>query len=172
VEGRAGNGMHINFSVAKGKENVSFEPVVAGILKYVADMTLFLNPGRGSYNRLGSSKAPEYISWAKENRSALIRIPAASGEYVRAELRSPDPSSNPYLAFGLLIYAGLEGLENGLVPPAAIETNLYTESEKNSSLAKLPSSLKDAAELAGASEFIKKYVPEEILSSYLKRAEK
>ena len=172
VEGKAGNGMHINFSVAKGKENVSFEPVVAGILKYVADMTLFLNPSKGSYNRLGSSKAPEYISWARENRSALIRIPAASGEYVRAELRSPDPSANPYLAFGLLIYAGLEGLENGLVPPTAIETNLYADGEKNPSLAKLPSSLKDAAELAQTSEFIKKYVPEEILSSYLKRAEK
>ena len=82
------------------------------------------------------------------------------------------PSSNPYLAFGLLIYAGLEGLENGLVPPTVIETNLYADGEKNPSLAKLPSSLKDAAELAQTSEFIKKYVPEEILSSYLKRAEK
>jgi glutamine synthetase len=171
VAGRSGNGMHINFSVKKGKEDVSFEPVVAGILDHIQDITLFLNPDKRSYDRLGSDKAPEYISWARENRSALIRIPAASGEFVRAELRSPDPSSNPYLAFGLLIYAGLEGLEKGLVPPAPIDTNLYAAGDPEGKFKKLPSSLRDSAELAGASDFIKKYVPEEILSAYLKRAE-
>ena len=62
-------------------------------------------------------KAPKYVSWSEENRSQLIRLPAASGEYRRAELRSPDPTANPYLAFALMIWAGLYGVQNGLEPP-------------------------------------------------------
>ena len=89
-------------------------------------LTAFLNPTANSYLRLGSSKAPGYITWSSENRSQLIRIPAAVGEFRRAELRSADPSANPYLAFAMLIYAGRYGIKQGLTLPAPADFNLYT----------------------------------------------
>ena len=97
--GQPGNGMHINIS-AKSRDGAEVMPqIIAGILAHIAEMTVFLNTREESYHRFGSSKAPRYISWSSENRSQLIRIPAAQGEYRRAELRSPDPLCSPYLAF-------------------------------------------------------------------------
>ena len=87
---------------------------IAGVLDKICDMTAFLNPTENSYLRFGENKAPGYVSWSSENRSQLVRIPAAVGEYRRAELRSPDPTANPYLAFALIIYAGLHGIKTGL----------------------------------------------------------
>ena len=112
-----GSGMHINLSVKASSGADVMPQVMAGILNHVYDLTVFLNPVDASYRRLGCRKAPRYISWSSENRSQLIRIPAASGEYRRAELRSPDPSCNPYLAFALLIYAGLDGVRPRLPCP-------------------------------------------------------
>ena len=89
------------------------------------DMTVFLNSTESSYRRFGSNKAPKYISWSSENRSQLVRIPAAIGEYRRVELRSPDPSANTYLVFALVIYAVLDGIEHKLEPPAPADINLY-----------------------------------------------
>ncbi len=83
--------------------------MIAGILRNVGAMTAFFNPDGHSYKRLEISKAPRYVSWSHENRSQLVRVPAAVGEYRRAELRSPDPTANPYLAFALMIYADLMG---------------------------------------------------------------
>ena len=167
-KGKPGNGMHINFSVKKGNEDVDLEPVIAGILEHIAEMTLILNPIRESYDRIGALKAPGYITWAKENRSALIRIPAAFGEYVRGELRSPDACANPYLAFGLLIYAGLEGLEKGLKAPEPVNTNLSTAGEEvTKDLKKLPMSLEDAVSTASKGNFVVEKLPSEILASYL-----
>ena len=82
------------------------DAVIAGILDKISEMTLFLNPLENSYERFGQNKAPLYISWSKENRSQLVRVPAALGEYQRVELRSPDPSTNTYLAFALIILRG------------------------------------------------------------------
>ena len=91
--GQPGNGMHINIS-AKSRDGAEVMPqIIAGILAHIAEMTVFLNTREESYHRFGSSKAPRYISWSSENRSQLIRIPAAQGEYRRAELRSPDPGT-------------------------------------------------------------------------------
>ena len=115
-----GNGMHINISV-KGDEKPDPLPcVIAGILEKIEEMTLFLNPCEESYRRLGHDKAPRYVTWSAENRSQLIRIPAAVGEYRRAELRSADPMANPYIAYALLIYAGLYGVENDLYLPPRV----------------------------------------------------
>ena len=85
----------------------------------MSEITAFLNPLINSYSRLGSFEAPKYVTWSHQNRSQLIRIPASTDEHVRMELRSADPSCNPYLAFALLIHAGLDGIENGeaLAPP-------------------------------------------------------
>ncbi|MCR5293588.1 MAG: glutamine synthetase family protein [Lachnospiraceae bacterium] len=170
LPGRPGNGMHINFSVRSGCKDISLDPVLGGILKHIREMSLFLNPLEESYERLGSQMAPGYITWARENRSALIRIPAAFGKYERGELRSPDAMANPYLAFGLVIYAGLAGLEGNLTPPSPIEVNLYRASkEELARLEKLPSSLKEAAGEASASAFLKEHLPEKLLGAYLER---
>ncbi|MEE0410179.1 MAG: glutamine synthetase family protein, partial [Clostridia bacterium] len=111
LENGPGNGFHINMSVkaSDGSDNLHY--MIAGILDKIEDITVFLNPTEQSYQRFGNHKAPKYISWSSENRSQLIRIPAAVGEYRRAELRSPDSMANPYLAFTLMIYAGLYGIE-------------------------------------------------------------
>ena len=110
IAGKPGNGLHINMSVKNDENHILLPQMLAGIMKYIKDFTVFLNPVEASYERFGHSKAPKYISWSVENRSQLIRIPAASGQYRRAELRSPDPMANPYLAYSLLIYAGLYGI--------------------------------------------------------------
>ena len=98
-----GNGMHINISAQCDEAAQPLPSVIAGILENIRDMTLFLNPCEESYRRLGHDKAPQYVTWSAENRSQLIRIPAAVGEYRRAELRSADPTANPYIAYALLI---------------------------------------------------------------------
>lgn len=170
MQDQPGNGMHINFSVKAGDSETGLEPVIAGILAHISDMTLFLNPLQESYRRLGTLMAPGYISWSRENRSTLIRVPAAFGKYERGELRSPDTMANPYLAFGLLIYAGLEGLRQGLVPPPAVNINLFRADRKAlHDMERLPATLDEAAEKAAESGFIRQYLPEEILTAYLER---
>ena len=145
--------------------------MIAGVMKMVPDMTLFLNPTEQSYERLGSRKAPGYISWSSENRSQLIRIPAAQGEYRRAELRSPDPTANPYLAFALLIYAGLYGIEHTTELPDAADINLYTASEEVlSRFERLPASLQEAARKARESEFVAEHLPDMLIREYCDRS--
>ena len=120
-----GNGLHINFSVTAADGRDVLPAAIAGILARISDMPLFLNPKEESYRRFGSCKAPRYISWSAENRSQLIRVPAAEGEYRRAELRSPDALCNPYLAFAVCLAAGLDGIEQGMTPPEEITENIY-----------------------------------------------
>lgn len=166
----AGNGMHINFSVHKRDEADYLPFAIAGIMDKARELTLFLNPIEESYRRLGSSKAPGYITWSSENRSQLIRIPAAPQEQYRAELRSPDPAANPYLAFALLIYAGLRGIEGRLPLPESADVNLYTaDAETLSRYRRIPASLHEAIAAAKDSEFIRAHLPEPILSAYCER---
>lgn len=157
-----GSGLHINLSVRGGAEGA--EPlnyVIAGILEHIGALTLFLNPCEDSYLRLGGRKAPRYISWSSENRSQLIRIPAAQGEFRRAELRSADPTANPYLAFALLIRAGLDGIERRLTLPEPADFNLYTAPpEVLSRYKRLPASLAEAAAAAQASTEVARWLPE------------
>ena len=165
-----GNGFHINISIHPSADNTELKQVTAGILANVKAMTAFLNPAPQSYDRLGRQKAPGYITWSAQNRSQLVRIPAAVGEYTRVELRSPDPSANPYLAFALLIYAGLEGLKNKAELPEPADINLYTaDPEVLAKYDKLPESFAEACEAAASSDFIKKHIPERILSIYCGR---
>lgn len=166
-----GSGLHINLSVRGGAEGA--EPlnyVIAGILEHIGALTLFLNPCEDSYLRLGGRKAPRYISWSSENRSQLIRIPAAQGEFRRAELRSADPTSNPYLAFALLIRAGLDGIERRLTLPEPADFNLYTAPpEVLSRYKRLPASLAEAAAAAQASPEVARWLPEPVLRACLGR---
>lgn len=167
LEDKAGNGFHINMSAEPAGEPSNMGYIIAGILEKIREMTLFFNPTEDSYKRFGIKKAPAYISWSKENRSQLVRIPAALGEYRRVELRSPDPTANPYLAFTLMIHAALYGIKNKLALPPSVDVNLFTAGEdvlKN--LQTLPRSRKEAAELAAASSFIREHIPEQILDVY------
>ena len=167
LEGRPGSGFHINMSVQGGAEALMHR-AMGGILDKITDMTLFLNPTEQSYSRLGAHKAPKYISWSSNNRSQLIRVPAASGEYRRFELRSPDCTANPYLAFALLIWAGLSGIENDIALPEACNVNLHTADSRNVTLATLPKSLSDAEKCAADSNFIAQHFPQSLIEFFTK----
>lgn len=169
IENRSGNGLHINFSVTSSDGNDPSPAFMAGILDHITEITAFLNRLPESYERLGQLKAPKYISWSPENRSQLIRIPAAAGEYKRIELRSPDPSANPYLVFALLIYTGLDGVIKGSVPPAPINKNLFRiDRSETKDLEMLPDSLSEAIKAALKSELVYKYLPDRLIDVYLK----
>ena len=162
-----GNGMHVNFSVHAVDGRDVMPEVIAGILAHITEMTAFLNATEESYHRFGVGKAPGYISWSRENRSQLIRIPAADGEYRRAELRSPDPMCNPYLAFTLLIRAGLDGIRTHAQLPEATDLDLYHAPEDvHARCRALPRSLAQAREAAAQSRFIAKSLPREMIEGY------
>ena len=165
-----GNGFHINMSLRPFGDEEDFSRMIAGVLKHVPAMTPFLNPCDASYLRLGRDKAPGYVSWSHENRSQLVRIPAAEGEYRRLELRSPDPAANPYLAFALMIYSGLDGITNRLelCPPS--DRNLYTASPQDlAGYEKLPESFAQACRIAAESGFIRSHIPAAITHIYCGR---
>lgn len=164
----SGNGMHINMSVSN-TDGVDYSDLfMAGILEHASEMTIFLNPVSQSYKRLGENKAPRYIVWSPQNRSQLIRIPAERDGIKRIELRSPDPQANPYLAFALLIYAGLDGIEKKLPVPEPLNVNMYKADKTiTSHLNSLPLSLSDARRVAEESSFIQKVLPESFLDSFL-----
>ena len=164
----AGNGMHINLSLQNEQQELQ-SYFMAGILEHIHEMTLFLNPHKDSYLRLGEKKAPCYISWSYENRSQLIRIPAVKGGRKRIELRSPDPTANPYLCYALLIYAGLDGIHRKLEPPKPMNINLYhANKELTSTLQKLPQNHEEAWNSASKSDFIRNILPKNYLDAYHK----
>jgi len=175
-----GNGLHINISLSHNGLNIfSDSPhtistsevassFIAGILAKTPEMTLFLNPIANSYERLGSFSAPRYVSWSHQNRSQLVRIPYAVGERIRMELRSPDPAINPYLAFALVIAAGIEGIENKLPLPPELDLDLYNaDASLLKTLTALPACLEQAIELAERSSFLKDVIGEDLLTAYL-----
>ena len=167
LEDKPGNGFHINMSVKSSDNADNMNFMIAGILAKVAEMTIFLNPLESSYQRFGNNKAPRYISWSSENRSQLVRVPAAVGEYKRAELRSPDPAANTYLAFALMIYASLYGIQNKLELQEPVDINLYkADADTLANFEQLPENLKSACALANNSDFIKEHIPEAILEIY------
>lgn len=169
LQGKPGNGFHINLSLKNDKNHILMTHMLAGIMEYIQELTVFLNPVEASYERFGHSKAPKYISWSSENRSQLIRIPAASGEYRRAELRSPDPTTNPYLAYALLIYAGLYGIENKLELTPASKINFFkTDKDIKRQYKELPDTLAEAKALALKSKFISEHLPKSIIDIYCK----
>lgn len=170
MQDQSGSGLHIHLSLHKNGENIfknekdvhspDAEGFIQGILDRIEEITAFLNPLVNSYRRFGEDEAPKYITWSHENRSQLIRIPPASGENARMELRSPDPACNPYLAFALLIYAGLEGIENKrtLCPPTNLNLR-HTTPKMMGAYAQLPDSLEQALALAQRSEFVSRVLP-------------
>lgn len=168
LESKAGNGMHINISI-ESEEGMDYQDMfMAGIMHHIKGITAFLNPTEESYKRLGGRKAPKYITWSRENRSQLVRIPATTQDNRRFELRSPDPTANPYIAYALLIYAGLDGIEKGMELPPSTDINLYTASKEiTDKLDCLPESLEEAKALAKESEIVKKVLPLHMIEELL-----
>ncbi len=179
---KSGSGLHINLSIYKNGLNLFNQMdaglsghFMAGILNRLYEITAFLNPLTNSYARFGSYEAPGYIAWSPHNRSVAVRIPAVEGEYSRMELRSPDPACNPYIAFTLLIRAGLEGITEKmrLEDPVQIDTYNHGSRELPSNagaeigLRCLPCSLAEAIQAADSSAFVKRILPEQLLSQYL-----
>ena len=176
---QSGSGLHVNMSLSRGGINLfkertaghsaEAESFMAGVLHRAAEITAFLNPLTNSYSRFGCFEAPKYITWSHQNRSQLVRIPAAGGEYTRMELRSPDAACNPYYAFALLIEAGLEGIKARLPLPAPVDMDLFVlEDGCKNGLAALPATLEQAVELAEHSEFVERVIPKRVLHRYCK----
>jgi len=181
---RSGSGLHINLSLSRNGFNVfrssekkdlrEAESFIAGILQKTPEMTAFLNPLPNSYERLGAFEAPKYVSWSPGNRSQLVRIPVATGDKMRMELRSPDPATNPYLAFALVINAGLYGIEHRLPLPDSLNVDLFqADRSVTDSLERLPDSLEEALKLAEESRFVRDTLGEKLVERYiqLKRQE-
>lgn len=149
---RPGSGMHINISCSDSSKDTN---ILAGILSHIEEITYYLNPTENSYNRLGELKAPKFICWGKENRSAIVRVPS-SKDKTRIEIRTPDPSCNPYIAFTLLIHAAIDGIKNNMRPPEPVTANLFdNDAARASGLKAVPDTLDAARETAQKSDFVK-----------------
>ncbi len=154
----SGSGCHLNISVTRDGDGMPEyrDSIVAGILKHIREMTVFLNPIVNSYERLGAYQAPGNITYGTGNRNLLIRVPMIkNGQSNRIELRSPDNAANPYIAATLLTRAALDGIENNL------KCDDYAEGGR------LPQSLPEAIEAAEDSEFVKSVLPEHLVNCFL-----
>ena len=182
IAGINGSGMHCNVSMFKDGKNTFYDPTrshllsetalysIGGLLDHVKQFTAVTNPTINSYKRLVPGyEAPVYLAWSLANRSALIRVPLKKGNATRVELRSPDPSCNPYLAMAVILGAILDGIENKIEPPAQIEENIYemTKTElKERGIASLPSSLKEAVKALENNEVVKDSLGEHIVNEF------
>jgi len=162
---KPGNGLHVNISLKSEDGELYNAMFMAGVIEHIREITLFLNTKEDSYKRLGEHTAPKYVTWTRENRSQLLRVPAKRNERKRFELRSPDPCANPYLAFAMLIYAGLDGIRRKLELPEPVNANLTDADDSvTSNLSKLPESYDAAKKLALNSEFVNSIVSKELIN--------
>jgi len=191
IFGIAGNGMHLNLSIEKDGKNVfcaskgqvkaeyGLSPealsFIAGIMDHIKGMTAILNPLVNSYKRLvPGQEAPVHIAWSAHNRSPLIRVPSATGSGKRIELRSADPSANPYLALAVALAAGLDGIKRGLTPPAPVDGNIYELSlaeRTERGIESLPLSLDEALAELKKDSFILDVLGEHVSEKYIEAKE-
>jgi len=184
IQGINGSGMHSNVSLSDTLgNNLFYDPntenqlsktalsFIGGVMKHAQEFCLVTNPTVNSYKRLVPGyEAPCYISWSDANRSTMIRIPAARGKSTRIEVRSVDPSSNPYLAMSALLAAGLDGIRNSLDGVSPVKKNLFKMSDverKRLGIRNLPESLKEAIEFFSASELMKETIGEVLFTKLI-----
>lgn len=181
--GIAGSGMHCNMSLFKGKENVFYDKdgemelsetayhFLAGLIEHARSYTAICNPTVNSYKRLVPGyEAPVHVAWSGHNRSPLIRIPESRGLSTRLELRSVDPSANPYMALAALLAAGLDGIKKELTPPPAVDRNIYvmTENERRKAqIFDLPSTLHNATKALREDQVIVDALGNHIYESFI-----
>lgn len=183
-----GSGMHTNMSLSREGRNIFQDPedpnglskeayyFIGGILKHIKGITAIANPLVNSYKRLFSVMqtpgytAPSYIAWSAVNRTQLIRIPTLRGESARVELRSPDPSCNPYLTLAVCLAAGLEGIREQIQPPEAIncDSRKMTEAQRKAAgIEALPHCLSEALNEMEKDELITRVLGEDVSRSYI-----
>lgn len=187
LHGVNGSGMHINISLIKdgknafhneedelGLSSVAYN-FIAGVLKHIKEICPITNPLVNSYKGLVPDyEAPVYIAWSAKNRSPLIRVPSAREEGTRIELRSPDPSSNPYLVLACLLLAGLEGIKYNLEPPKCIDKNIFDlnrEERKRENIESLPESLHEAVAYMQKSDLVKEALGKNTFEYYIRAKE-
>jgi glutamine synthetase len=187
VFGVNGSGMHVHMSLFKGTKNLFFDSrspmnisdtaryYVAGLLRYASELTAVTNQWVNSYKRLVPGyEAPVYVSWAQMNRSALVRVPAFDKKRpnsARVEYRSPDPACNPYLAFAVLIAAGLDGVTSKLKLGPPTSDNIYrmtTKERKAAGIGSLPSDLYGALLEAESSPFVRTTLGDEMFENFIR----
>jgi glutamine synthetase len=186
IFGINGSGMHVHQSLFKNGKNAFFDKnglfhlsktalsFVAGLLKYAPEFVAVTNQWVNSYKRLVPGyEAPVYLSWAIRNRSDLVRVPGyepGKENATRFEIRCPDPATNPYLCFSVLLAAGLQGVEEGLEPPAPAEGNVYhmsVEQRKKLGIGTLPASLFDAVQVMEKSKLVRKALGDHVFNAFL-----
>lgn len=186
--GVSGSGMHINMSLARDGINAFSDGMderglsreayyfIGGIMKHMKAISFITNPIVNSYKRLVPGyEAPVYIAWSAKNRTPLLRVPAARGIGARVELRSPDPSANPYLALAVCLAAGLDGIRNEIAPPKSIDCNIFemTEEERKAAqIEALPGSLREAAAEFARDDYIQAVLGEDLSRKYIQAKEK
>ncbi|MGN6246680.1 MAG: glutamine synthetase family protein [Motilibacteraceae bacterium] len=182
-----GSGMHTHLSLFEGDRNAFHEPgapfglskvgraFIAGLLRHSAEITAVTNQWVNSYKRLaGGGEAPAYVCWGHNNRSALVRVPMykpQKGQSTRVEFRSPDSSCNPYLAFAVMLAAGLKGIEEGYELPEGAEDNVWelTDAERRAlGIMPLPSSLSEAIHAMEDSELVAETLGEHVFDFFLR----
>ena len=186
VFGINGSGMHVHQSLFQGEKNAFFDAkdeyhlskdaksYIAGLLKHAPEITAVCNQWVNSYKRLVPGyEAPVYLSWARRNRSDLVRVPEyrpGREKATRIEFRSPDPACNPYLAFSVMLAAGLEGIEKGYEAPDPIEENVYemtNEDRAERGIGTLPASLLEATLLTEQSDLVRKALGEHVFNAFV-----
>ncbi len=187
IFGEAGSGMHTHQSLFKDNKNAFFDPsdeyhlsdtaksYIAGMLKHAKEICAVTNQWVNSYKRLVSGyEAPVYICWAQRNRSALVRVPMykpGKEQATRVELRSPDPACNPYLAFSVMLAAGLEGIEKGYELPEPVTDNIYEMTDKERmkiGVEALPEDLYEAIKEMEKSELVRKALGDQVFEWFIK----
>ena len=187
VFGINGSGMHVHQSLFNGGRNAFFDKngeyhlskvarcYIAGLLKHAPEITAVTNQWVNSYKRLlPGYEAPVYLSWARRNRADLVRVPEyrpGREKSTRIEFRSPDPACNPYLAFSVMLAAGLEGIEKGYEVPPPVEENVYEMDEaerERRGIESLPGSLLEAIHLTEKSEMIRKALGDHVFNAFIK----
>ena len=186
--GVSGSGMHLNMSLGRDGINVFSDRAdekglsrqayyfIGGIMKHLKAISFITNPTVNSYKRLVPGyEAPVYIAWSDRNRTPLLRVPSVRGLGARVELRSPDPSANPYLALAVCLAAGLDGIRNEIMPPQSIDCNIFEmteEQRKKAGIEALPGSLQEAAVEFEKDALTKDVLGENLSRKYLQAKEK
>ena len=165
IKDKAGSALHITVAVRTDSGEDVTDRAIAGILHNIAGMTVFLNPTNNSYERFGKHKAPKYITWSETNRAQLVFSRLADTGIRCAQLRSPDPEANPYLAYALIIYAILDGIENRreLPPPTDKEVCSARSGEEP---ARLPDNMEKAQAEAEKSPLVRQFIPSAVTRIY------
>lgn len=186
--GVSGSGMHINMSLSKDGKNIFQDDsnelgisrearwFIGGLLKHIKGMAAITNPLVNSYKRLVPGyEAPAYVAWSTKNRSPLIRVPAVGGEGTRVELRSPDPSANPYLTLAVCLRAGLDGIQNKIEPPAGVDRNIFDmteEQRREAGIGALPTTLLEAVQELEKDTFIQEVLGGHVSEKYIEAKKK